>query len=206
MRRRRSILIAGLTLSLALVGSLLLWPSEPLPRAGGGSPMVIIEPPLPVGQFALNDQFGRTFTVERLYRQWSLSLELLEDCPSECDEAISALAAAYRRLVDERGLLNTQALLTGEGARHAPVSARRLLRLSGDAAALYRHGAEPLPLTLTFIDPLGRVRARLPPPYDSDMLVDEFSLLRERFAADCCFSDDVSEMVIIRGDGSLQAE
>jgi protein SCO1/2 len=83
-------------LAVASGAAALMWLTNALARVDG----VVLDSPLPVQSFTLDDQDGKPFTMESLAGRWSLILPGFTNCPDVCPFTLANL----EQVVAELGL------------------------------------------------------------------------------------------------------
>jgi protein SCO1/2 len=156
----------------------------------------------PVDSFTLVDQYGNTFTQERLQGQWTFVLFGDTRCGQPCTEALAALVAMDHRIARAKAIKTTQVLFVSlDPQRDTPEVLRRYLTsfddrfigVSGSLETLKGLTADlgvsvPAPGvdktsydgSLVLIGPDGVVREELLPPFDPLLLTAEYLKTRAR--------------------------
>jgi protein SCO1/2 len=161
----------------------------------------------PVDSFTLVDQYGKTFTQERLQGQWTFVLFGDTHCAQPCTAALSALVAMHQRIAPTAAVKTTQVLFVSlDPERDTPEILRRYLvsfderfigvsgswqtltRLTGDLGVSLPNPLKPAARvdntsyagSLVLVGPDGVVRAELLPPFDALLLTAEYLKTRAR--------------------------
>jgi protein SCO1 len=156
----------------------------------------------PVDSFTLVDQYGNTFTQERLQGQWTFVLFGDTHCGQPCTEALSALVAMDQRIARAKAIKTTQVLFVSlDPQRDTPEVLRQYLTsfgdhfigVSGSLEALKGLTADlgvSVPASrvdkrsydgsLVLIGPDRVVRVELLPPFDPLLLTAEYLKTRAR--------------------------
>lgn len=148
----------------------------------------------PVGNFALVDQLGRTFTGDRLQDRWTFLLLGDSGCGEACAAALFALNGMCRRIARTEVVKMTQVLFVSlDAERDAPETLHnhlasfdgQFIGLSGSRENLARlvedltpPGAQTQASSLWLIGPDGIVRGEFLPPYDIPQLTARFLKMR----------------------------
>ena len=151
----------------------------------------------PVGDIALVDPLGSSFTRNRLVGLWTFLLLQDRSCAASCAEALSALTGLRRRIAGTAALRSTQVVVavlrsddqTGDVHRLSYEGARALA-ITGPPAGLdaleQELGIAAAPQhapgggSLWLIGPDAIVRAQLLPPYDVPALTAAYLKMRLR--------------------------
>lgn len=161
----------------------------------------------PLGNFALTDPLGASFTQENLRGRWTLLL--LEDgCSVPCEAALSALAGLYRRIQTTQAIKTLQVVLVLPASHRDPReplaqwlsrfdprfigaygSRATLQGLADDLGVALPGSASEASSSSTsrsgagsiwVIGPDGILRTELLPPFDVPLLTAEFMKTRSR--------------------------
>lgn len=156
----------------------------------------------PVDSFTLLDQYGNTFTQERLQGQWTFVLFGDTHCGQPCTKALSALAAMGQRIARAKAIETTQVLFVSlDPQRDTPEVLRRYLTSFDDrfigvsgslqtlkgltedlGASVPASGVDRTNYagSLVLIGPDRVVRGELLPPFDPLLLTAEYLKTRAR--------------------------
>jgi protein SCO1/2 len=183
---KKAVLLAWLALSLALAAPAL---GDRLPQQ-----VNLASAGWPLGDFALTDQHGASFTQDSLRGRWTLLLLERSRCGAPCEAALAALAGLFSRIHATQAVQTMQVVLVlpdGESPeRLAPylahfdprfigaLGSRRTLQGIADDLGVASPDAGAG--SIWVIGPDGILRAELLPPYDVRLLTAEVMKTRSR--------------------------
>ena len=162
----------------------------------------------PVGDYALTDQYGKTFTTRRVQGRWTFILLGDTHCAERCKAPLSALAGMYQRIGGTKAITTTQVLFVSFDPQGdtpallqkylAPFDSRfigatapwqTLKRLADDLSMSARlpespemvsAGSKSYHGSLLLMGPDGTVRGEFLPPFDVLLLTAEYLKTRAR--------------------------
>lgn len=201
-----------LTVSLAVLGLLagaLAWRLMELRDSGGADVLIELPQPRAIGDFVLQDQAGRPFTLEDFRGRWSVLFFGFTSCPDVCPTSLYQLHQVRTALADRFTPDRLPAIyfISVDPERDTPGKLAAYLAhfdpsfigLTGDDEQLraltmqlgIMYHIEPHSAgdadyavdhsaSLLVLDPLGRLHGVLPAPHEAEPLAAAFEALLER--------------------------